>query len=162
MDQDGDVEQRQDCDFRHQAEAEQAGAEADLAPAAQHDDANRGNSIHPPRQCDAERQQCLPQEDSEGGIGRDLDRVVGQERDERPADTGRLPDTVGYVGVEGTGAADMPAHRGEADAEDHIDEADQDERPGHTGAVAERERRRCCADDGGQRRRRRNHEEDDM
>ncbi len=92
----------------------------------------------------------------------DLDAIIGDDGDHRPADAERPAQTLRDIGVEGSGIGHVGAHRRISEAEQQIEQSRQQEGSRHARAIAEGEGARRGADHGGQGSGRRDDEKDDL
>ncbi len=97
--------------------------------------------------------------DTEHAEGAGLQHRIGENREERSAETDGLAEAPGYIGIKGTGVAslpgDRPAHREEAESEHHDRDPGDEIGLYHPEAVSHEERNRRERRHHRQRRRRR-------
>jgi hypothetical protein len=101
-------------------------AELDIADSATEDSGGKDGRVDEPVEIQtASGLDDVVREEAEESIDRDIDCVVGDKRYEGARNPRRSGKTVRDVGIEATGVADEPIHRGVADAEDEIPQSNE-------------------------------------
>ncbi len=156
-------EQQQNAQFETHQHAEQPAIQIDTADAGELHHRHAEQRIAVPghgRVQERRKNHCA--EKSKQPIQRDLDEGVRHQRDECAGHAQRPSESGGDVRVKGAGAHHMPAHRGEAHAENQQHDTGNHERARNARAITQADRRRHRTEHAGKGRCRGNHEEHDL